>query len=632
MACNYDYGVDEYGRPCGSGDPNGGPAGSYNPPPSSGGSGGTNSPGGSPNFSESGTPKVQKVSGASAPQNALKSRLGNLYDDSIGDDFVRNRSYAQNSGKSDDDIINEIVSRNAPRANNAPGNSNSGSTSASGAPTGVSSPNANSNYPKYTPYNFPRYTLPTYTPPKLAYFGSAPPGVGQQQQQIRQVLDGPSSAPQAQPKAAGTYYPRYQMPSMNADQQSAYNAAKAAGFSDYAIQHFMANNGGPEDLLRWQSALDANQDPYFGGHAGPNTERLVNATADRGNTPEQEAFIRNLNTHGALKAGSGFDAHFRPGESNDQFSARLQAFLNGQPDPGAPPTVATQRDYHGDPLPLPTGQPQLDYHGDPLPGNQNYAGGSPNFDESAGANVGPLQLQRTGSQLPAPSAGGDSSGVPVVPFGGPVRNNIDDLNARLVQQVLEHPETLTPEAINAMREKSKEDALTYQQQQKNIIGSDAAARGVFGGGNQNAQETNLAADTIKNLIAGNRQIDLNKVAQDRSDQLGAADLADKYLSGSLGRALDEFNTNQKTTIAQSALDQAGVESQIRNLLNQQDQDARQADEHRFDYGTQVGGANYGLDLQRFLEGIRQFNSNLGYNYTALQNNSQAALIAALLNG
>lgn len=54
----------------------------------------------------------------------------------------------------------------------------------------------------------------------------------------------------------------------------------------------------------------------------------------RKNTSAQEAYISSLTTSGALDAGSGFDANFGQGESNDAYAARLNAWKGSQ-QPGA---------------------------------------------------------------------------------------------------------------------------------------------------------------------------------------------------------------------------------------------------------------------------------------------------------
>jgi len=52
------------------------------------------------------------------------------------------------------------------------------------------------------------------------------------------------------------------------------------------------------------------------------------STAKAGNTAEQEKFISGLNTAGALDSGSGFERKFGQGETNEQYSARLEAWKN----------------------------------------------------------------------------------------------------------------------------------------------------------------------------------------------------------------------------------------------------------------------------------------------------------------
>jgi hypothetical protein len=167
-------------------------------------------------------------------------------------------------------------------------------------------------------------TTPGYRASQLYDTGGTTPGYN-----VSQLYKtGGGNTPNT-PGGSGSAYQGYQMPNLSGDQQKAYNDAKHAGYSDWIIQQFMANNGGGDDLRRWSSALDQNQDPYFGGKL--NAQAFGHAFKNN-NTAEQEAFRSGLNSHGAFDSGSGFDVNFKPGETNDQYQARLESF---QKDPQA---------------------------------------------------------------------------------------------------------------------------------------------------------------------------------------------------------------------------------------------------------------------------------------------------------
>lgn len=413
-------------------------------------------PGGSVNGDDGGTPAHDPAADAAS----VRDQIIRFYREKLGRDPSDDelRTDIETAGRHG---LNEVVNGITARASNAPnqsgaggaGSGSSGSAGASGAGgygggfsggggffdqgnpfdfnfqpfnDQFNAPSKPANYGNQwqTQFNAPRVvTNPDGTQSVMRgnylqdFTGASLGQVGGQQQGFLPGEPNPNSGlgQVGQQGAPGSFYPRYQMPSMNNDQKAAYNAAKQAGFSDYAIQRFMANNGGPEDLLRWQSALSQDQDPYFGGHANANTERLVNSTADRGNTPEQEAFIRTLNTHGALNAGSGFDSHFRPGETNDQFAARLSQFqATGHDTPASPatgqPLIWTSSPNEGvapgDPAAPPqmwTSSPNEGVMSDPNMGaNPSSQPGLGNIGMPGGNMANPPRLdggQRTGADM-----------------------------------------------------------------------------------------------------------------------------------------------------------------------------------------------------------------------------------------
>lgn len=218
-------------------------------------------------------------------------------------------------------------------------------------------------------------------------------------------------------------------------------------------------------------------------------------------------------------------------------------------------------------------------------------------------------------------------------YSAPSSGNVMPLEQSLVEQVLTNPETMSPDVVAALKEKNKEEALTYQDQQNEMLGRDAVARGVTV---NPGDARRLASDVISQLITGNRNIDIQKATQDRADQQSAAALAEQFLTGLTNRAQSNYDSTLKGETAQEALNQAAVQSQIQQILNDEQQQQAQADENHFAFGTQADAANFGqnqyafntnnaLALAQLAEQIRQFNNTLGFNYTTLGANLQAAI-------
>jgi len=232
-------------------------------------------------------------------------------------------------------------------------------------------------------------------------------------------------------------------------------------------------------------------------------------------------------------------------------------------------------------------------------------------------------------------------------------DSYDPLEAQqqqLIERMLSNPETLSPDVVNAMREKEKEDALAFASQDREALERNRISSGMFGGGFHQAQDRRLREGTSQRLIEGNRAIALAKAERDRLDQIGASDAATSFMNSRMNRATQGYNATLGGQMAQEQLNQAGsasglevgrfkretedraaaerkaqIASEIQRIMFDFDQEGRGLDEHRFDYGTRVGGAQFG-------ENRRQFDAGMGYQYSALGANQQQALINAILNG
>lgn len=217
-------------------------------------------------------------------------------------------------------------------------------------------------------------------------------------------------------------------------------------------------------------------------------------------------------------------------------------------------------------------------------------------------------------------------------FQPPSNPMLDSQQLSMVQRMLSTPETMTPEAVAALKAKQMETAMALQSQQLRGIQGNAAARGVTGGGNQFAQSNVVRNQTGQNILGAYRDIDLAKLEQDRLDQVQALDVANQFQNSQLNRAATGYQTQLQGQTAREAVRSDAANSGQRAqqlglqwLLGSQgiglDQDrlAQQADQ--FNKG-------YGLDIAQFLEARRQagvqqgnFNNNLAYQYALLNSNN-----------
>lgn len=185
-------------------------------------------------------------------------------------------------------------------------------------------------------------------------------------------------------------------------------------------------------------------------------------------------------------------------------------------------------------------------------------------------------------------------------FQAPSDPRIEGLQRGLIERMLVSPETLSPEAVAAMREQGKERALAYEAQAREALGRDTLNRGIFGGGFHQAGNRRLAGDRIQALVDNDRAIALEKAARDRADQLSATEAARGFLGDTYGRAASTYGINRDTALSNEQLIQQALNSRNADVLFEDEQN--------------------------------RFNKQLGLSYTQLEAAQQQALIAALLGG
>lgn len=151
----------------------------------------------------------------------------------------------------------------------------------------------------------------------------------------------------------------------------------------------------------------------------------------------------------------------------------------------------------------------------------------------------------------------------------------------LINQILQNPHSMSDAGVAALKEQQKESASSIQKQLMGQSDSRAAARGVLGGSGNEGQHQQIASDFGQHLLGSYRDIDLQRMQQDRADELGALNASDALMQTRFGRA----NQGYQNTLAgqheqeganqfqsQFGLNRAGLDFNVQNA-NAQDRRA-----------------------------------------------------------
>lgn len=385
---------------------------------------------------------------------------------------------------------------------------------------------------------------------------------------------------------------------------------------------------------------------------------------------------------------------------------------NGKiPDPAPPAPAAPAPAPTAAPAPQPVTRSGLytieDYNLGLLPETTNFKWGAAGHgvegvDWGNTANWTPQQWvdynnkwhPRTGPQTVTPGQGGAASGGGVVPgavsgdsalfkvptpklgelppsyqgtqftqYVSPEHGYQNALELGQITQLLQHPETLSPEIVSAMKQKAVEDALSQQRQLDSVAADDAAARGFsLSGGQAEAAKRKNAEAIQKAILGSNRDLDIQAVSQNRQDTLNALEQAERILAGQTARSSDIYNSTLKGQAATAADRQAMSQSAIQRALQQfsggldsanfdlGQQQANRDDYYRgkgLDLQKELGVGGLNLDQQRInnqnrqfdasnalnilqlLEQMRESDNGLGFNWASLNQNAQNNAINTL---
>jgi hypothetical protein len=207
---------------------------------------------------------------------------------------------------------------------------------------------------------------------------------------------------------------------------------------------------------------------------------------------------------------------------------------------------------------------------------------------------------------------------PLAQWQAPDNSGIEAMLQQRLNELLTNPYSLSDQTAAALKEKSKEEALFMEEQQRQQLAQGAARRGMTGAGSVQAAQRDLAAATREGVVRGNREVDIIKAQSDKGDLIRAIGAADATLGSQFGRSLAGYDATLKGQMAENdrlgndwvRKDQsdfrnwAANDAQgFRNWSAQQDLAMQMLQQQLAD---RLGTGNLDLANKQFGEGQRQF--------------------------
>ncbi len=380
------------------------------------------------------------------------------------------------------------------------------------------------------------------------------------------------------------------------------------------------------------------------------------------------------------------------------------------PPPTGHPPAPTSPPPHNPPPPAPHGDPPPTAPGGPTsppppPAPPAGPSGPPKRPENT--NLGAYDLGNNqfstyqGTQFTGETPQGYQGGQ-ISQFSGPDQSRLEGGQADLAQAILGNPESFSPEMVSGLKNAQKEEALLQAKQMQMRNANSAAARGISGGGGQQANDRRLYDQADSQILKANRDIEGQAAQANFGNRLQALDSVNNILNSQMGRASTAYGNTLQGQTAQEGVNQASADSRLRTSQFDLARQGQQADENfrafgtrasaedkdlqrklsQFDINKAVAGhglenyktdsanyfgerdanrgdrgldiqkalgegglamdrarlsssdrqfdKSYGLNLMQFMEGKRQADNNLGYNYTSLGQQGQNGLMDKIL--
>ena len=191
----------------------------------------------------------------------------------------------------------------------------------------------------------------------------------------------------------------------------------------------------------------------------------------------------------------------------------------------------------------------------------------------------------------------------------------NDAQMQMLMGLFNNPLSMSDQVVSQMKGMNRDSAMTMAQQAGDMGRQTVAGRGLSLAGQQGQQAMyNPNQEAIRNILQGNRQIDIAKAQQDRQDIMGVLGAGNDVLGGQQQRQLsaNEFALQRALGLGNLGLGWGGIDMDGQRL----GESARQ-----FNMGNQLnwaglmndmtmGRANYGLNLAQ----LQQGGQNNMFNY------------------
>ena len=191
----------------------------------------------------------------------------------------------------------------------------------------------------------------------------------------------------------------------------------------------------------------------------------------------------------------------------------------------------------------------------------------------------------------------------------------NDAQMQMLMGLFQNPLSMSDQVVSQMKGMNRDSAMTMAQQAGDMGRQAVAGRGLSLAGQQGQQAMNNPnQEAIRNILSGNRQIDIAKAQQDRQDMMGVLGMANDVLGGQQQRQLgaNEFALQRALGLGNLGLGWGGIDMDGQRL----GESARQ-----FNMGNQLnwaglmndmtmGRANYGLNLAQ----LQQQGQNGMFNF------------------
>jgi hypothetical protein len=258
-------------------------------------------------------------------------------------------------------------------------------------------------------------------------------------------------------------------------------------------------------------------------------------------------------------------------------------------------------------------------------------------------------------------------GTDISQYQAPVGH--DAANAQqlqVIQQMLASGGTMNPAVVNQMKQRASEEQMLMARQLQAQNDDEMSARGFSAGGGMAQASQRRSQENMQNAILGsNRDLDINAASTNRQDMLNALGASESILGGQSGRSTSQYGAGLAGQTAQAgdrqAVSQSGINRAIAQFSGNMDsanfaQNQQQAnrddywkgkgldlqdklgtgglnnDNRRIDNQASQFDKGYGLNILQFLEGQRQNDNSMGFNWAQLGQQGQQSLIAQIMAG